>query len=86
MFSRISNGEIIKKKRKELGKTQQQLSDEIYINRSIISQIENGKFTGSLRSYEQYVNSLGLELVVAPIKSKIPDFDSLQDMFEDNEI
>jgi len=85
MFSRISNGKVIRKKRKELGKTQRQLADEIYINRSIISQIENGKFTGSLRSYEKYVNSLGLELVVAPIKSKIPDFDSLQNMFEDSE-
>jgi len=85
MFSRISNGEIIRKRRKELGKTQRQLADEVYVNRSIISQIENGKFTGSLRSYEKYVNSLGLELVVAPIKSKIPDFDSLQNMFEDDE-
>jgi len=85
MFSRISNGKVIRKKRKELGKTQRQLADEIYINRSIISQIENGKFTGSLRSYEKYVNSLGLELVVVPIKSKIPDFDSLQNMFEDSE-
>ncbi len=85
MFSRISNGEIIRKRRKELGKTQLQLADDIYVNRSIISQIENGKFTGSLRSYEKYVNSLGLELIVAPIKSKIPDFDSLQDMFKDDD-
>jgi len=49
MFNRISNGEIIRKKRKELGKTQRQLADEIYVNRSIISQIENGKFTSSFR-------------------------------------
>lgn len=85
MFSRISNGEVIKQRRKELGKTQRQLADETYVNRAIISQIENGKFTGSLKSYEKCVNGLGLELVVAPIKSKIPDFDSLQEMFEDED-
>ena len=85
MFNRISNGEIIRKKRKELGKTQRQLADDIYVNRSVISQIENGKFTGSLKSYEKYINSLGLELVVTSIKSKIPDFDRLQNMFEDDE-
>jgi len=85
MFSRISNGEIIKQRRKELGKTQRQLADDIYVNRAIISQIENGKFTGSLKSYEKCINGLGLELVVTPIKSKIPDFDNLQDMFEDED-
>ena len=85
MLNRASNGEIIKQRRKELGKTQRQLADEIYVNRAIISQIENGKFTGSLKSYEKCLNGLGLELVVAPIKSKIPDFDNLQDMFKDDD-
>ena len=85
MLNRITNGSIIKQRRKELGKTQRQLADESYINRAVISQIENGKFTGSLKSYEKCINGLGLELVVAPIKSKIPDFDDLQDMFEDED-
>ena len=85
MFNRDYNGATIKQRRKELGKTQLQLADEIYVNRAIISQIENGKFTGSLKSYEKCLNGLGLELIVKPIKNKIPDFDDLQGIFEEDE-
>lgn len=85
MFDRIENGKIISKKRKELKKTQRKLADETNVNKAIISQIENGKFTGSLKVYERCINGLGLELKVTPIESKIPDFDDLQDLFKDDE-
>ncbi|PKH88131.1 transcriptional regulator [Colwellia sp. Bg11-28] len=84
MFSRIENGNIITHKRKELGKTQKALSEETGVHKSIISLIENGKFTGSLRVYERYINGLGLELSVSPIRNRIPDFDDLQDFFKDD--
>ncbi|AAZ26886.1 helix-turn-helix domain-containing protein [Colwellia psychrerythraea] len=83
MFARIESGKIIAQKRKELGKTQKVLAEETNVNKSIISQIENGKFSGSLRVYEKYINGLGLELAVRPIKSKIPDFDNLHHLFPD---
>lgn len=85
MFDRIANGEIISKRRKELMKTQKELADETKVNKAVISQIENGRFSGSLKVYERCINGLGLELMVAPIKSKIPDFDDLQDMFKDDD-
>ena len=85
MFDRIANGHVISSRRKELGKTQQQLAKETNVNKAVISQIENGKFSGTLKAYERCLNGLGLELVVAPIKSKIPDFDNLQELFKDDD-
>lgn len=85
MFDRIENGKVIANKRKELKKTQREMADETHVNKAIISQIENGKFTGSLRVYELYINGLKLELKVIPIKSRIPDFDDLQDFFKEDD-
>lgn len=85
MFNRIENGKVIALKRKELGKTQKVLAEETSVNKSIISLIENGKFTGSLNIYERCINGLGLELKVTPIQSRTPDFDDLQDYFKGDE-
>ena len=85
MLERITNGKIISGRRKELNKTQKVLAYETNVNKAIISQIENGKFSGSLKVYERCLNGLGLELTVTPIKSKIPDFDDLQDYFKDED-
>jgi transcriptional regulator with XRE-family HTH domain len=85
MFDRIENGKIIAQKRKVLKKTQQVLATETKVNKAVISQIENGKFTGSLKVYERCLNGVGLELKVVDIESKIPDFDDLEELFKDDD-
>lgn len=70
--------------RKQLNKTQKEIAAECSVNKAVISQIENGKFTGSLKVYERYINVLGLELMVTPITNKIPDFDELDKLFDED--
>lgn len=85
MFDRVKNGKVIMEYRKQLKKTQKDIASECGVNKAVLSQIENGKFTGSLKIYERYINVLGLELSVTPIINKIPDFDELGEMFDEDE-
>ena len=47
MASRVEIGKKIRIERRTLGYTQQKLSELIRINKTTISEIENGRFTGS---------------------------------------
>ena len=57
-------GERIKKRRKELGYTQQFLSDFTGLSVTFISQVERGKTTAEIEKTIQLINTLGLDLLI----------------------
>jgi transcriptional regulator with XRE-family HTH domain len=83
MNRRSINGSKIASARKELNFTQKYVAEKTGINKSTLSQIENGKFSGSLDILERYLDALGLQLAVAPKKRKLPDWDELDNLFGD---
>lgn len=57
-------GKSIKKRRKELGYTQQFLSDFTGLSVTFISQVERGKSTAEIEKIIQLINILGLDMLV----------------------
>ena len=51
----------ISAKRKSLGLTQKQVSELTRINKTTISEIENGRFTGSFDIFERLIDAVGLQ-------------------------
>ena len=50
----------VKRKREQLGLSQQELSDRTQINRAMISRIENGTYMPSIAQLEDLMEVLGL--------------------------
>jgi transcriptional regulator with XRE-family HTH domain len=84
MNNREGNGRFIAQTRKEQAYTQQEMSIQTGINKSTLSQIENGRFSGSLDIYERYIDALGLQLKVEPKIRKLPDWDEIDSLFGDD--
>jgi transcriptional regulator with XRE-family HTH domain len=85
MASRADIGKKISSQRKTLGYTQQKLSELSRINKTTISEIENGRFTGSFDTFERVMDAVGLQFDVAKKKHTLPGWDEIEDMFsEDN--
>ncbi len=57
-------GKSIRKRRKELGYTQQFLSDFTGLSVTFISQVERGKSTAEIEKIIQLINILGLDMLV----------------------
>ena len=86
MASRVEIGKKIRIERRTLGYTQQKLSDLIRINKTTISEIENGRFTGSFDIFERVLDAVGLQFDVSPKRHLLPHWDEIEDMFaEDDE-
>lgn len=69
-------------KRKAKGWTQQAASSRAGIHRTVISEIENGNYTGSLKALTLYLTALGLTLTVQ--SSGLPQLDELEALFNDD--
>ncbi|EZQ00966.1 MULTISPECIES: helix-turn-helix domain-containing protein [unclassified Acinetobacter] len=86
MMSRVEIGEKIRIARKALGHTQQELSELTRINKTTISEIENGRFTGSFDIFERVLDTVGLQFDVYPKQHSLPHWDDIENMFsEDSE-
>ena len=85
MASRAEIGKKIRAARKILGYTQQQLSELIRINKTTISEIENGRFTGSFDIFERVLDAVGLQFEVGEIKHTLPDWDEIESMFSEED-
>lgn len=81
MNKRQKNGHIISQYRKALDCTQQQMSIKTGINKSTLSQIENGRFGGSLDIIESYIDALGLQITVEAKSNKLPDWNEIEELF-----
>lgn len=85
MASRLEIGKKVCTARKKLGYTQQKLSMITRINKTTISEIENGRFTGSFDIFERVLDGVGLQFEISQKKHKLPDWDEIEEIFsEDN--
>ena len=57
-------GQIIRKKRKDLGLTQKEVSDLCNTGNRFISELENGKTTVQFEKVLKIINALGLEVQI----------------------
>ncbi len=85
MASRESIGREIAKQRKILGLTQKQVANQTGINKTTLSEIENGRFTGSLDIFERYIDAVGLQLDISTKQHQLPDWDEIEDLFREEE-
>lgn len=75
-------GKKCQEKRKANGWTQATAGTYAGIHRTVISQIENGHYSGSLKVLTLYLNTLGLKLTVQ--SAGIPQLDELKALFSDD--
>ena len=85
MTNRQLVGQTLAEARKKQQKTQKQLAEQTAIHKSTISEIENGRFTGSLDIFERYIDTLGFQLEITPKQHQLPDWDELDSLFGDDE-
>jgi len=84
MATRKEIGQKVREYRKSNGLTQQQLSGRCGINKVTISEIENGRFTGSFDLFERLLDAVGLQFEVTPKHHTLPDWDEIEDLFSED--
>ncbi|MGQ1513282.1 helix-turn-helix transcriptional regulator (plasmid) [Acinetobacter baumannii] len=72
-------------KKPALGYTQQKLSELIRINKTTISEIENGRFTGSFDIFEGVLDAVGLQFDVSPKRHLLPHWDEIEEIFAEED-
>lgn len=77
-------GDAVSESRKALGYTQQRLAELTGINKTTISEIENGRFTGSFDIFERLIDAVGLQFDVIPKQHKLPDWDDIDSLFSED--
>ena len=85
MTNRIEIGNIVKVARKKLVFTQQQLSERCGVNKTTISEIENGRFYGSFDIFERVLNAVDLEFEVTQKKHTLPAWNEIDSLFSDED-
>lgn len=85
MATRAEIGQSVRQARKILGYTQQKLSEVTRINKTTISEIENGRFTGSFDIFERVLDAVGLQFEATYKKHNLPDWDEIEDLFSEDE-
>lgn len=78
-------GEILKDKRMADKISQKDLGQKINVSRQVISSIETGSYTGTVKSLNAYANYYGLELTVRLRKPDYPQLDDLASFFMEDE-
>lgn len=85
MANRETIGRQVAQQRKILGYTQKQLAEITGINKTTLSEIENGRFTGALDIFERYLDAVGLQLDVSLKRHRLPDWDELDELFKEDD-
>ncbi|HCH8075557.1 TPA: helix-turn-helix transcriptional regulator [Acinetobacter baumannii] len=83
MTTREEIGKRIQKARKAKKYTQKKLSELTRINKTTISRIENGWFTGSFDIFERILDEVDLQFEIAPKKHILPHWDDIEKLFKD---
>lgn len=86
MAFRKEIGQAICFARKKLGYTQKVVSEKSGVNKSTISEIENGRFTGSFDLFEKVLNCVGLQFEVTPKKHELPNWYEIESLFKEDDI
>ncbi|BBM66617.1 hypothetical protein VA249_32630 [Vibrio alfacsensis] len=85
MSTRYEIGKQVKESRKAKRLTQLQLAKITRINKTTISEIENGRFTGSFDIFERLLDSVDLQFSVTPKTHSLPDWDDIEDLFKEDD-
>lgn len=85
MASRKEIGEQIRSARKKLGYTQKIVAERSGVNKTTISEMENGHFTGSFHLFELVLNSVKLQFEVVPKKHKLPNWYEIESLFKEDD-
>lgn len=84
MANRENIGKAIATARKARGATQKAMAEKTGINKTTLSEIENGRFTGSLDIFERYLDAVDLQLQVSPKQHQLPDWDDIDTLFDED--
>lgn len=84
MSSRADICKQISTSRKALGYKQQKLSEIAGINKTTISEIENGRFTDSFDIFERLLDAVDLQFEVTSKQHSLPDWDTIEDIFSED--
>ena len=85
MAHRDEIGLKVKQARVDMGLTQVQMSELTKINKTTISEIENGRFTGSFDIFERLLDAVDLQFEVVTKKRLLPDWDQIEELFADED-
>ena len=83
MATRGEIGKEIRFARKELGHTQKSLAEKTKVNKTTISEMENGRFTGSFDIFERVLDGVGLQFEVNKKNYKLPQWDEIEEIFSE---
>ncbi|MDF7658815.1 helix-turn-helix transcriptional regulator [Erwiniaceae bacterium L1_54_6] len=75
-------GATCRERRKARGWTQQVAASRAGIHRTLVSEIENGAYTGSLKALTIYLTAMDLMLTVQT--AGLPQLDELEALFDDD--
>lgn len=84
MLYREKIGSKLREVRKDKKLSQVEAAKQVGIDRSIVSKIETGRYTGSLKIYERYLTSMGYVLSIEAEEPQMTDFDTLSELFNDD--
>ncbi|NOJ09628.1 helix-turn-helix domain-containing protein [Vibrio splendidus] len=84
MACRSEIGLKVKHARIDKGLTQIQVSKLTRINKTTISEIENGRFTGSFDIFERLLNAVDLQFEVVEKTHQLPDWDEIEELFAED--
>ncbi|OFC70094.1 helix-turn-helix transcriptional regulator [Alteromonas confluentis] len=82
-MSRESIGNQLKTERKRRRMSQDDIASKLKTARPRISQIENGRYQGSLQLLERYLNLMGLELTAISVNRR-PTLDELDSIYDED--
>ena len=85
MATRGEIGKKIRLARKGLGYTQKSLAEKTKVNKTTISEIENGRFTGSFDIFERVLDGVGLQFEVNKKKFNLPQWDEIEEIFSEDD-
>ncbi len=85
MATREQIGKSIKARRKDKKLTQLELAKRTRINKTTISEIENGRFTGSFYIFERVIDALDLQFEVVNKTHVLPDWDEIEQLFSEDD-
>ncbi|MBO1273259.1 helix-turn-helix transcriptional regulator [Shewanella sp. 4t3-1-2LB] len=85
MASRQTIGKTVSQYRKVLGLTQKHLSEITGIHKVTMSEIENGRFTGSFDILERLLDAVGLKFDMTPKRHELPDWDEIDSLFAEDD-
>ena len=83
-MSREGIGQQLQAERKRQKLSQSDIADKLQCSRPSISNIENGRYQGSLQLLERYLNLMGFELTATPKQAKRPTLDELDSVYNDD--